>query len=263
MNVLKYELKSHFKSTISWAITLGILGFIFIAIFPSYTKDVDALLDIVANYPPEVLKAFGLGSASIVTFNGFYSFCVVYLIFVGAIQALIFGTGVISKETARKTSDFLFTKPMNRMQILSEKLFSVFICIVLTNIVCVTATYFAAISFVDNIDWSAFFLLAGALFFTQVMFLSFGFFMGCCFRKIKSPVTLGIGVGALFFALEMVANMYNDTALKFLSPMSYLNPNYIVEHHSYEISTFITGMILTMLFVALGFYLYKRKDIHA
>ncbi|MEH6943143.1 ABC transporter permease subunit [Bacillus sp. JJ722] len=261
MNVLKYEMKTNFKSTIVWTTALSLLGFIFISIFPAYTSDVEALKTIMANYPPEVLKAFGLGNAGIETFNGFYSFCVVYLIFVGAIQALILGITVISKEKTRKTSDFLFTKPVNRMQILGEKFISVFISIIFTNLVYVLVTYFAAISYVEEIDWNVFFLLVGALFFTQIMFLGFGFFMGCLFNKIKSPVTLGIGLGALFFSLEMVANMYNDTALKFASPMSYLNPSYIVEHHSYELSTFIAGMVLTIVFIVLGFYLYKTKDI--
>ncbi|WP_042347815.1 ABC transporter permease subunit [Bacillus massiliigorillae] len=263
MNVLKYEMKINMKSTIVWAIALGLLGFVFISIFPAYTSDVEALKTLMASYPPEVLKAFGLGNAGIETFNGFYSFCVVYLIFVGAIQALILGINVISKEKTRKTSDFLFTKPMNRLQILGEKFITVFICIIFTNIIYLIVTYFAAITYVEKIDWNVFFLLVGALFFTQIMFLSFGFFMGCLFNKIKSPVTIGIGIGALFFALEMVANMYNDTALKYLSPMSYLNPSYIVDHHSYEVSTFITGTILTLCFIVLGFYLYKTKDINA
>lgn len=261
MNVLKYEMKSNIKSTIGWAIALSLLGFIFISIFPAYTSDVKALKTIMANYPPEVLKAFGLGNAGIETFNGFYSFCVVYLIFVGSIQALILGITVISKEKTRKTSDFLFSKPMNRLQILGEKFVSVFISIILTNLVYIVVTYFAAITYVEDIDWKTFFLLFGALFFTQIMFLGFGFFMGCLFNKIKSPVTLGIGIGSLFFALEMVANMYNDTALNFLSPMSYLNPSYIVEHQSYELSTFIAGMVLFIVLMVIGFYQYNTKDI--
>lgn len=263
MNVLRFELKIQLKSTLTWAISLAVLGFAFIAIFPAYTSDVDTLKELLANYPPEFLKAAGLGNAGIDTFNGFYSFCFVYLIFMGAIQSLILGITIISKEKTRKTSDFLFTKPVNRLRILIEKIVTSLICVIFTNIVYVIATYLATTLYVDQVDWKVFFLLQGALLGTQILFLAIGFFLACCFNKIKSPVSLGIGVGALFFALEMVANMYNDTALKYISPMSYLNPSYIVDHSSYELSTFITGSVLTILLLGAGLYLYKVKDINS
>lgn len=261
MNILKYEFKSNLKSTLIWSISLGIVGFFFISIYPAFQSDVKSLDAILSNYSPEVLKAVGVGSIGIDSFPGFYSFCIVYSILCGAIQALIFGIQVISKEGSRKTGDFLFTKPVSRIIILINKYLSVLISIIITNVFYFVFTLIASLIYVENLDFKVFIILTSAFFFTQILFISIGFFIGCFLEKIKYPVSVAVGVGGVCFALQMTSNMFDEKLLEIISPLSYINPSYIAENDGYDVPMLILLIVLTVAFTVFGFIRYRTKDI--
>lgn len=261
MNILKYEFKNSFKSTLIWAILIGLIGFFFISIFPSFQSDLKSLDSLLSSYPPEVLKAFGVGSMGIDSFPGFYSFCIIYSILCGAIQAVIIGLQIISKESTRKTSDFLFTKPVSRDKILINKYSVALISIVITSLIYFFMTLCATVLYVDNLNFKLFLMLTSSFLFTQILFLSIGFCIGCFFKKIKSPTSVGVGIGALCFALQMISNTYDEKIFQFISPISYIKPSYIAENSSYDASMLILLILLTILFATFGFIKYKTKDL--
>lgn len=263
MNIYRFELKSTAKAAVIWGLLLGAVGFFFIAMYPAFLRDVSVLDSILAAYPPEVMKALGVGADGFASFHGYYSFCILYMVLCGAIEALILGIHVIGKEGARKTSDFLFTKPATRQQILTAKYGAVLTAIVLSNGLYTGITLFASVLYVKELHLQVILLMDLAFFLTQLLFVAMGFCIGCFAKKVKSPVTVGIGLGSFFFALEMISNMYDDLALQLISPLSYLNPSYIASHHEYDPVLFITAILLTIGLMIAGFAKYRSKDIHS
>lgn len=263
MNVFIQELKWNIKSALIWGIALGSVGFFFIYLYPSFSSDMESVNELFAQYPPEILKALGVGAEGIGSFHGFYSFVLVYVILCGAIQGLITGIQVIGKEGARKTSDFLFSKPISRYGILFAKYLSAMVSILITGVIYVFISYLCTLQNGGDFDKPLFLLLSTALILTQLLFTAMGFCIGCFLKKAKSPSFIGIGVGALFFGIQMIANMYEERLLEFLSPMSYINPSYIASHKEFDMPLFICLIIVLILSSLLGFWRYQTKDIHS
>ena len=80
---------------------------LFFSFFPSLARDADAYKQLLEGYPEELRKAIGLSVDSLVSMLGFYSYMFVYLKLCGAIQAMMIGISIVSKETREKTADFL------------------------------------------------------------------------------------------------------------------------------------------------------------
>lgn len=265
MNVYLHELKTYLKSALIWSISLAFFGVVICAvIFPAFHNDMQAVNDILANYPPEALSAMGVGPDGISSFPGFYAFCFIYVLLCGAIQALILGAGIVGKEGARKTSDFLFSKPLSRTGILTGKYLASVTCLFITSLIYCTAVYFSAAAVIEELNVSVVWMMNASLFVVQLLFVSIGFAIACFVTKLKSPNTVGIGLGALFFGLQMLANMYpEDLLIRLISPMGYLLPNYIAQHHTYEWPLFAVSLALTAVLTVLGYVRFNTKDIHS
>lgn len=263
MNVFRHELRINLPSALWWSLSLSLVGLVMLTVFPAFTKDVEPLMQMLKAYPEAALRALGIESETLNSFNGFYSFMLVYPILCASIQGLIFGISVISKEGARKTSDFLFSKPMSRQNILISKYMAVFALMLMTSACYTGVTYVSCLINVSDFDARAFLLFSGAFALTQLFCLSIGFCIGCCFKRIKSPNTVGIALGALFFALLMVDNLSEERSIAFLSPLSYLNPHYIAAHRAYNAPYLWALIALTVLLMLAGLVRYKTRDIHS
>lgn len=263
MNVYFHEMKVSLRSALLWSASLALIGLAVFWMFPTFSRDVEPLMRLMKNYPEAALRALGIDPSTLNTFNGLYSFMFVFILLSAAIQGLIYGIGVISKEGARKTSDFLFSRPMSRVRILTAKYAAMLTLLVLTSAAYVTITYLAARAYVQDLDMRGFWLFSGAFFLTQWFCLSIGFCIGCFARKIKAPNAVGIGLGALFFALLMVENFSDERSIGFLSPLCYVNPHYIVTHRAYHMGYIWALMLLSVGLMIAGVVRYKARDIHS
>lgn len=263
MNVFIHELKVNFRPALVWAAALSLVGLFMLFLFPAFTADVQPLVAMLKSYPESALRALGIDAQSINSFNGFYSILIVYTILCAAIEGLTFGISVISKEGARKTSDFLFSKPISRQKILMGKYLAVFALMLMGSACYALTTLLGARTFVNDLDMRTFWLFTGAFALTQWFCLSIGFCVGCCVRRIKSPNAVGIGMGALMFALLMVDNLSDGRSISFFSPLSYLHPRYIAAHRAYEMRYFWALIVLSVLLVLAGVIRYKTRDIHS
>lgn len=264
MNIYTQEIKSLLKNTIIWAVSLGLLVMMFIMIYPALAKDAEQFTSMLANYPPEVIKAFGATIDLVTSLNGFYSYCLFYLNLCVAIQGMLFGVSVLSKESARKTCDFIFVKPVTRSKVLFSKLGAILTCLVFTDVVVIVTAIVGAFSVkTENFDLDVFLLISATMVFTQVIFASLGFFCAALTRKIKSPAALSLGVVISFFGLAMIQNVLMDEKLKYLSFLTYFKGEYIIKNGHYEAGMLICAVIAVFCFLTIAFVYYGKKDIHA
>lgn len=133
MNMFLFELKSYRKSLLIWSLSIiGIMVFL-LSLFPSITREFDAFARILEGYPEPFRQAFGIQIESMGTFLGFYTYILMYITLCGAIQAMLLGMSVVSRETRERTADFLLTKPVTRTKVLTSKLLAAVASILLTN----------------------------------------------------------------------------------------------------------------------------------
>ena len=110
------------KSVITWSVAIAVLIFVFVSLFSSFAADAELLNEMLANFPEELLIAFGMTGLDLSTVLGFFSFAFLFAQICLAIQAANYGFSLVSIEERELTADFLLAKPVGRTQILTSKL---------------------------------------------------------------------------------------------------------------------------------------------
>ena len=136
LNVLKYEFKMMQKSLIAWSISILLILYVMMVFFPVFSKDMAMIDKMMANYPPELLKAFGMSSdMSLATVLGYFAFTFAMVQLALSVQAANYGFSILSIEEREFTADFLITKPVSRQQILFAKFIASCLILTLTNLI--------------------------------------------------------------------------------------------------------------------------------
>lgn len=262
MNIYLHELKIYWKSSITWIYSiLGILVF-FMSIFPVIYEDIDFMQQMLANFPEEFLRAFGMATVDLSSELGFYSFVFSYVLIAGSIQAMNLGVSVLSSELREKTADFLLAKPVTRNKIITSKILAVFTHIFITNVIFVIATRITVDLFKKNTyDVRILLLISITLFFVQLFFVSFGLFSSVLIGKIRTVVPLSLGVVFGFYIINLLNDTLGDEKLTYLTPFAYFNSENIIKTGSYDPKYLILCGILIITFTVATYVIYSKKDI--
>lgn len=263
MNILRFELRRYLISSLIWACSLTLFGIVCIQLFVSFTKDMNFFETILKAYSPEVLKALGAELSTINSLPGFYSFCFMYIAAAAAFQATYLGLHIIGKEISGKSADFLFTKPISRARILTWKLCSVLLCLLLVNVIYSIGAFLSAKATGISFDQVILMLINGSMLLTQLLFLSLGFLLSCVVSKIKTPLVFTTGIVCSFFLLQMIVNMEPDGLLSYLSFLSYVSADTIMAHQGFEMVRLLLLFVLTAGFLTSGYVIFQRRDLHA
>ena len=264
MNMYLHELKSYSKSTIVWTISLvSIMGF-FLIFFPSIANDADDFNKLLESYPEEIKNALGLTVGSITSILGYYSYVFLYVGLCGAIQAMNIGTSMLSKEVRAKTADFLLTKPVTRINIITSKILAAVTLSVITNVVYIAFSFLiVSIVAIEDFSYKIFFMVSITLIFLQLIFLALGFIVSVIIPKIRSVIPISLSSVFIFFIISMIGSSKNDDVIRYITPFQYFKPAYIINNASYETSYIIVAIMFTILAIAISYVVYLKKDIHA
>lgn len=264
MNIFLHELKAYRKSTVIWTVSLALITIFFLSIYPAFARDVDATMKIMESFPEAIKKAFGIYMENFLTPLGFYAYILLYVILSGAIQAMNIGISILSKEVRDKTADFLMTKPVSRIKILTNKLAAAFTSIIFTNIIFIITAFLAIIALnPDDLDVKLFFMISATLFFIQLIFLAMGFLLSAAVSRIKSVISVSVGIVFSFFILNMLDSIFGEKLIRYLTPFKYFDTVYIIKNGSYETPYLVTGAAFIAAAVALSYLIYYKKDVHS
>ncbi len=264
MNIFKQEFKSNLRSTITWTISIALVVFLVMALFPGFNKDAQQMEDLMLGFPEPLREALQLNIDVFRSVLGFYSFTFLYILLIGSIQALNLGLSMLSKEQREKTADFLLTKPVTRVKIVTAKLQAALTSLIFTNIVYIIISYIS-IEMVKNTDYSIkkFLMMALTLFFVQVLFLSLGFILSVLIPKIKSVISISLPTVFGFFIIRMLGSIIGEKEVRYITPLEYYDRQYILTEGRYETQFFIIEIILMVIFISATYFIYHKKDIHS
>lgn len=258
-----HELRVYRKSTLVWAISLSLVAILMLSVYSSFAND-PSIRNLFAKMSPEVLRAFGLDPNTFSLFLGFYAFIFLYLNLCGAIQAMNLGTSLVSKETTRKTADFLMTKPVSRNRILTAKLMAGLTSILISDAVFIAVAYIMSTSTSTGpFDRRSFFMISITLFFLQMVFFAIGTIVSVIAKKIKSVISVSMSVVFAFFIIKMIGSALNEQAWRYFTPFEYFNTGYIIQHASYEPVFVILGAAIVIAAIAASYIVYSKKEIPA
>ncbi|SFD22614.1 ABC transporter permease subunit [Bacillus sp. UNCCL81] len=264
MNIFLHELKAYRKSTFIWTASLMAIVVFFLSLFPAIAKDYVEFSKVLEGYPEGVRKALGLEIESFGNVLGFYSYVFIYISLCGAIQAMILGTSIISKEVREKTADFLLTKPVTRTKVMTSKIFAGMVSLAITNIFYLVATMMMAQQVkTANYSSKSIILLSVSLFITQLLFFGIGILISVVFPKIKAVLSISLAIVFGFFVIGMVVATDESNVKRFLSPFKYFEPRYIIAHSKFESQFLIMSIGIIIVSIFASYMIYKKRDIHA
>ena len=263
MNVFFHECRAYRKTTLIWTLSLVGIMVLFMSMFPTIAKDIEDYKKVLDGFPDAMKQALGLQVDTFGSVLGFYSYVFVYISLCGAIQAMNFGTAIVSKEVREKTADFLLTKPITRNTILTAKVLAAFTSILFTSIVYLVASWLmvAAVA-TDEYSTKAFLLISISLFLLQVIFLAIGIFLSVYLPKIKSVLSVSLGTVFAFFIIGMLSSSSAEFK-RYLSPFKYFDSYYMIEHTRYEGAFLLVGLGIVVVAIIASYIYYTKKDIHS
>jgi len=244
------------------AFAVGIFGYM--SLFSAFSHDVSQSMKLLQGFPPAVRAVLGIRIESFFTILGFFGYMLTYLWLVGSIQAMNLGTGILSKEIAGKTADFLLSKPISRFKVLTSKLLAAFTIIIATDIVFIAASLVSVEVFkTSSFDIKVFELTCLTMLFVQLFFLALGFMISVLVPKIKSVLAFSLPVVFGFFIIGMLDSLIGAENARYLTPFKYFDVGYISAHAGYEWRFLLTEAVVIIVCVVISYVIYIRKDIQA
>jgi ABC-2 type transport system permease protein len=264
LNIFRHELRSYRKQTLIWSASLALVVVLFLSLFPSFSKDVEASQKILENLPLALRQALGISLGNFFTILGFYGYLFTFVTLAGAIQAMNLGVGVISKEGSGKTADFLLTKPVGRSSIVTQKLLAALAALVFTNVIFAAVAFAAASAVsVKSFDTATFFLITGSLFLIQLAFLASGVFLSVVIPRVKSVIAVSLPVVFIFFIISSVGSIIGSGLANYVTPFKFYDTAYIIQNGRYEARFLAVEAVFVLAAVTAAYVVFNKKDVRS
>ncbi|MGB4595727.1 MAG: ABC transporter permease subunit [Anaerolineaceae bacterium] len=262
-HIYAYEVSIRWRSVWVWSASLLTLLAVFMSLYPSFSAENEAMLQVLSDFPPEFKALFGLSELDLGSLVGYYAFCFVFCQLCLAIQASNYGFGLVSAEESQHTADFLLTKPISRSSIFWSKLFAAVTSLTVTNLVVWLGSFLLITFFKgkNSVDFGLILLLLGSIIIFQLLFFSFGGLISVVIGKIRSVTPWSLGLAFGLYLLNALGGVVKDVQLEYLSPFKHFDPAWIIEHGGcdWPIVLIDVGLIVLALLIAL--WLYQKRDI--
>ena len=260
MTLLKHELRQGRVSLIVWTAAIGFLMATCIFLFPEMKEEMDGVSEMFASMG-SFSEAFGMDRLNFGTLLGFYAVeCGNILGLGGAFFASLIAVTVLAKEEKEGTAEFLLTHPVSRRRVVTEKLCSVLIQIVVLNVVILALSLGSIAAIGEVIPWKELLLLHLAYFLLQVELAGICFGISAFLRQ--GSLGIGLGIAAMMYFLNLVANI-SDSAqfLKYITPFGYAEGSDIVTNAGLDVTLVLLGMLYAIVGIAIAYVQYCKKDI--
>jgi ABC-2 type transport system permease protein len=265
MNIFRQEFNMRFRSVITWSVAIAVLILIYVSMFSSFAKQAELLNEMMANFPPQLLTAFGMTGVNMAEVLGFFGFAFLFTQICAAIQAAGYGFGLVSVEEREWTADFLMAKPVSRTYILTSKLLAALGGLLITDIVI----WVASLLFVNlfsggkTYEVKPLLLLLLSIVPFQLFFLSVGLVVSLLVKRVRNVTPYAMALGFGMYLLSVFGDLLGEAALEKITPFKHFAPHYILQHAAWDLPLVLISVAVIVISVVGSYLLYTRRDIPA
>lgn len=263
--IYKHEFLTRLKSVLIWSASLTAMVLFFFSIFPSFADQAELTNQLLSKFPPALLEAFGMTKMDMSSVLGFYSLVFLFAQLCLAIQAGNYGFGLVSIEENELTADFLLTKPVSRVQVLTSKFLAAVSSLLVTWLV-ITAASFIAIAIFNGgrtYEPSTLMLVLVSGIILQLFFLCVGLVISLLVKRVRSVTPYSLGLGFGMYVLNAFSGVFGDVKLEYITPFKHLDPATIVQTGALNTPLVLLNVGVTVVALAVSYWLYTRRDIQA
>jgi len=263
ITIFRQEFKMLLRSVITWSIAVAALGLVFVSLFSSFAQDAALLNEMMANFPEELLVAFGLTGVDLSTILGYFSLAFLFVQICLAIQAANYGFSLVSVEEREWTADFLLTKPVGRTQILTSKLLAALSGLGITDIVVWVSSFLFITVFKGDANYEpgslALLLLSIVPF--QLFFLAVGLVISLMVKRVRSVTPFAMALAFGMYVLSAFGDLMGEVALEKITPFKHFDASYIIQNRGYDLPLVLISISAIVVSLAGSYWLYARRDI--
>lgn len=263
MNIFLKELTAYRKGLLFWSIGMIALIGSSLAKLHGYGGSSQSVNDIFRQFPKTFQAIFGVLGFDLSTPAGYYGVTFSYIALMATVHAVLLGTDIIAKEERDRTSEFLFVKPLSRLQIISAKLGAGLVNLFLLNIL---TTIFSVI-LVNYLNdgpsiTNTILILMSGLFFMQLLFFFVGTAIAAVNKKPKASASIATGVLLFTFIISVFISVNEGLDyLKYLSPFKYFDALNIITHHALDPIYVSLSVILLIALITTTYLAYSKRDL--
>jgi ABC-2 type transport system permease protein len=211
LHIYRMEMKRNRASILIWGILLAALILLGMSFFPVIMQG-EAFKQLQGFFDTPWMKGWmeALGATPDIMANvlGFYATRnALFIVLMGNFFAILLGGRLLAQEEYEKTAEFLLTRPVTRTEVTIGKL-----AVLVTGIAIITAVIFASglaslELFKGDSDYrfSAFLVHTVYSFLLMQLFGALGLFLSLLMKRARPMTTVGIGIVAGTFFLDMVS----------------------------------------------------------
>lgn len=262
MTIIMHELKMNLKSLLIWSLSIGIMAFVFMLMYPALKDSLKEMGDQFSNLEG-LSAAFGMDKLSIYTPMGYYGTQVGYILSLGgAMFAALLGTGMLSKEEGGHTAEFLLSTPISRGHVVIQKMSAMFIIIILFELAYILLILVSFALIGEPIAGKEFWLYHLAQFCMHIEIACICY----CISAFIKKANIGLGIGlalSLYFLDVMEKTISKLHALKYITPFYYSGAGEVMTSGKIEGELLLIGLMISLLSGVVAYVKYVKKDIAA
>ena len=260
MTLVRHELKQSRISLIVWTLSIASLLAVCVFLYPSMKSEMDTVSEMFSSMG-SFTSAFGMDKVSFGTLIGFYVVeCGNIVGLGGAFFAALCGISALAKEEKEHTAEFLMTHPVSRWRVVTDKMISVILQLVILNAVVYLTAVVSVALIGEDIPWKELNLLHLAYLLLQVETAAVCFGISAFLRR--SGMGIGLGIAMLFYFLNLVANITEQADfLKYITPFGYAEGADIVNSLSINGEMLAVGSAFTVAGIVIAYVKYCKKDL--
>ncbi len=263
MQVFIFEVKKILPSLLIWIASIFVLHLFFMAFFPTFSKEAATLDRILAFYPPELLKAFGLGEASsLADLLGYYGFVFPFVQLCLGVQSAYYGFHLLSVEEREMTADFLLSKPVSRKNIWLSKVTTGYFSMLTTAFFTCLGGLIALKFFSSGQSYDTHLFVRAYLWIPvfQTSFFSFGLFISCLLSKIRSVLGYTMGIVFATYVLNAFRSIIGSQHIALLSPFYHLDFTYLVRNNQFNLSLILPASFVSFILLYGSYRLFLMRN---
>lgn len=263
MNIFWRELKAHRWGLLFWS--LGMIAMVYMGMtkYAAYEASGESVQQIMDALPRAVGAVFGLTGFDLSTAAGFFGVLFLYIAVLGAVHAVLLGSGLIAKEERDRTSEFLYSKPFTRGKILTGKLLAGLVIMVVLNVVTLATSLYVVRLFnkEGSFDGDVVLLMVGLLF-IQLLFFSIGAVVAGSMHRPKAAASRASAIMFVAFLLSFIVNMNENLSfLRFFTPFKYFDAANLMADHALD-PVFVLLSVAIIAVALVGTYrFYTARDL--
>ena len=259
--LIKNEFRQTRKTLLIWlGIMLLLCGFCYFELL-SLKDSLDEMARTVGQFPRLIMIMFGV-KGDLTTALGWYACIYFWEGLLAFAYAISLGLSCVAREKKFGTSEYLFTKPVERKTIVLAKVIVSAVNLLVFALFSGVCNYFTIVLPLGGLDQpGAVLSTTMGMFFTQLLFFALGLLFASLFKSYKAAVRAGTVFVLAAYVLAFTAEYTGNRFLDYLTPLRYYDVYEVALNGVYLSYIVLLGTCCIMRIVAFMRYCLRKTVI--